>query len=138
MLASNSVQEAHDYAMVAHLTTIKTRVPFLHFFDGFRTSHEIQKVEILENEDYLKLVDMKKIQEFRDRGLSCNKPVTRGSAQTPDVYFQAFEARNPYYENLADTVQATMDEVSKVTGRKLSTTEYYGAPDAEHVIIAMG
>ena len=138
MLASNSVQEAHDYAIVAHLTTIKSRVPFLHFFDGFRTSHEIQKVEILENEDYLKLVDMKKIQEFRDRGLSCNKPVTRGSAQTPDVYFQAFEARNPFYEKLADTVQETMNEVSKVTGRKLSTVEYYGAPDADRVIIAMG
>ena len=138
MVASNSVQEAHDYAIVAHLVSIKTRVPFLHFFDGFRTSHEIQKIEVLENEEFEKLVDFNKVQEFRDRALSCNKPVTRGSAQTPDIYFQAFEARNPYYENLADTVQATMDEVSKVTGRKLSTTEYYGAPDADRVIVAMG
>ncbi|MGL5955545.1 MAG: pyruvate:ferredoxin (flavodoxin) oxidoreductase [Brevinema sp.] len=138
MLASNSVQETHDYALVSHLVAIKTRVPFLHFFDGFRTSHEIQKVEVLDNEDYVKLVDMKKIQEFRDRALSCNKPVTRGSAQTPDIYFQAFEARNPYYDNLADTVQETMDQVSKVTGRKLSTVEYYGASDADRVIVAMG
>ncbi|MGL4677584.1 MAG: pyruvate:ferredoxin (flavodoxin) oxidoreductase [Brevinema sp.] len=138
ILASNSVQETHDYALVSHLVAIKTRVPFLHFFDGFRTSHEIQKIEVLENEDYAKLVDMKKVQEFRERALSCNKPVTRGSSQTPDVYFQAFEARNPYYENLADVVQETMDQVSKVTGRQLSTVEYYGAADADRVIIAMG
>ncbi len=138
MIASNSVQEAHDYAIVAHAVSLKTRVPFLHFFDGFRTSHEIQKISVLENEDYIKLVDMDKVHDFRGRALSCNKPVTRGSAQTPDIYFQAFEARNPYYDDLAETVQQTMEEVSALTGRKLSTVEYYGAPDAEYVIVAMG
>ncbi len=138
MMASNSVQEAHDYALVSHLVAIHTRVPFLHFFDGFRTSHEIQKIEVMDNDAYAGLLDMTKVQEFRDRALSCNKPVTRGSAQTPDVYFQAFEARNPYYDNLADTVQETMDKVSKVLGRKLSTVEYYGDANADRVIVVMG
>lgn len=138
IMGSCSVQDVHDYGLVAHLVSIKSRVPFLHFFDGYRTSHEIQKIEVLEYSDYSQIVDFEKIQEFRERALSCNKPVTRGSAQTPDIYFQSFEARNPYYENLADIVQDTMDEVSKMTGRTLSTVEYHGAPDAERVIIAMG
>lgn len=138
MLASNSVQEAHDYAIVAHVMTVKSRVPFVHFFEGYRTSHEIQKINVLENEDYVKLVDLKKVQEFRDRALSCNKPVTRGTAQTPDIYFQAFEARNPYYDNLVDSVQETMDQVSKITGRKLSVVEYFGDENAERVVVLMG
>ncbi|MGL4388437.1 MAG: pyruvate:ferredoxin (flavodoxin) oxidoreductase [Brevinema sp.] len=138
MLCSNSVQEAHDYALVSHLATLKTQVPFMHFFDGFRTSHEIQKVEVLEYDDYKKLANFDHIDTFRKRGLSPDRPVTRGTAQTPDIYFQAFEARNPYYENLADVIQETMDEVSKVLGRELKTVEYHGADDAEHIIILMG
>ncbi|MGL4393934.1 MAG: pyruvate:ferredoxin (flavodoxin) oxidoreductase [Brevinema sp.] len=138
MLCSNSVQESHDYAIVAHLATLKTSVPFIHFYDGFRTSHEIQKIEVLSYDDYKDLANFDHINDFRKRGLSPDRPVTRGTAQTPDIYFQAFEARNPYYDNLADAIQETMDEVSKVLGRQLKTVDYHGAPDAERLIILMG
>ncbi len=138
LLASGSVQEIMDIAPVAHLTSIKTRIPFLHFFDGFRTSHEIQKIEALSNEDLAGLVDQEALQAFRDRALNPEHPVTRGTAQNPDVFFQAREACNPFYDAVPDMVEHYMGEISKITGREYHPFTYYGAPDAEHVIIAMG
>ena len=138
MLATGSVQEIMDIAPVAHLTSIKTRIPFLHFFDGFRTSHEIQKVEYLENEDMAKLLDYDMIKHFRGKSLNPDRPVTRGTAQNPDVFFQAREASNKFYENIPDIVNDYMQEISKTTGREYHPFNYYGAPDAEHIIIAMG
>ncbi|MCG8578646.1 MAG: pyruvate:ferredoxin (flavodoxin) oxidoreductase, partial [Bacteroidales bacterium] len=138
MLATGSVQEVMDLAAVAHLTSIKSRVPFLHFFDGFRTSHEIQKIEVLENDDLAHLVDQEALQAFRDNSLNPEHPVTRGTAQNPDVYFQAREAANPFYDALPDMVAEYMDELSKITGRKYRPFDYYGAEDAENVIVAMG
>jgi pyruvate-ferredoxin/flavodoxin oxidoreductase len=138
MLATGSVQEVMDLAGVAHLTSIKSRIPFLHFFDGFRTSHEIQKVEIMEQDSLAGLVDQKALQAFRDNSLNPEHPVTRGTAQNPDVYFQAREAANPFYEAVPDMVAEYMDEISKITGRKYRPFDYYGAADAEHIIVAMG
>ncbi|GET29631.1 pyruvate:ferredoxin (flavodoxin) oxidoreductase [Prolixibacter sp. SD074] len=138
MLASGSVQEAMDLAGIAHLSTIKSRVPFVHFFDGFRTSHEIQKIEVLENDDLAPLVDMDALQEFRDRALNPEHPVTRGTAQNPDIFFQAKEASNVFYDAVPDIVEDYMKEVSKITGREYHPFTYYGAPDAENIIMAMG
>ena len=138
MLASASVQEAMDMAAVAHLATIKSSVPFVHFFDGFRTSHEIQKVELLEAEDLRPLVSDKALAAFRAKALNPNKPVTRGTNQNPDVFFQAREASNPYYDAVPDIVARYMGEISELTGRHYLPFDYYGAPDAENVIIAMG
>lgn len=138
MLATGSVQEIMDIAAIAHLTSIKTRVPFLHFFDGFRTSHEIQKVEYFENEDIADLVDQQALQEFRNRALNPENPVTRGTAQNPDIYFQSRESANKFYDKVADTVEEYMQEISKRTGREYHPFTYYGADDAEDVIIAMG
>ncbi len=138
MLASGGVQEVMDLAAVAHLVSIKSRVPFLHFFDGFRTSHEIQKIEALEIEDLKPLVDMEAIQAFRNRALNPEHPVVRGTAQNPDIYFQAREACNPYYELIPDMVEQSMAEISKLTGRNYAPFTYYGSEDAENVIIAMG
>ncbi|NOY36336.1 MAG: pyruvate:ferredoxin (flavodoxin) oxidoreductase [Chlorobi bacterium] len=138
LLASGSIQEIMDLAAVAHLSAIKTRIPFLHFFDGFRSSHEIQKVEILETDQLKDLVDMEAIQAFRDRALSPNHPVTRGTAQNPDIFFQAKESVNPFYTHVDDVVEEYMQEINKITGRDYHPFTYYGAPDAEHVIIAMG
>ena len=138
MLASGGIQEIMDLAAVAHLSAIKTRVPFLHFFDGFRSSHEIQKVEALEMDDLKDLVDMDAVQAFRNRALNPEHPVTRGTAQNPDIYFQAKESVNPYYEHVDDVVESYMQEISKITGREYHPFNYYGAPDAEHVIVAMG
>ncbi len=138
MLASGSVQEIMDLAPVAHLAAIKGRLPFLHFFDGFRTSHEIQKVEALEYDDLASLLDYEAVKQFRDRALSPNHPVTRGTAQNPDVYFQNREASNPYYDNIANVVEEYMNKVGELTGRKHGLFDYYGAPDAENIIIAMG
>ena len=138
MLASSSVQEAHDLAAVAHLTAIKGRVPFLHFFDGFRTSHEIQKIELLDYDDLKGLVDMKAVEAFRSRALSPNHPVTRGTAQNPDIFFQASEAANPFYDKLPGIVEEYMGEISKLTGREYKLFNYHGAEDAERVIICMG
>jgi len=138
MLASGSVQEVMDLSAVSHLTAIKSRVPFVNFFDGFRTSHEIQKIEALDMEDLRGLVDMEALQAFRDRSLNSETPVTRGTAQNPDIYFQGREASNKFYENVPDIVAAYMDEISKLTGRKYRPFDYYGAPDAENIIIAMG
>ncbi|MHC1722332.1 MAG: pyruvate:ferredoxin (flavodoxin) oxidoreductase [Aminipila sp.] len=138
MLASGSVQEVMDFAPIAHLSAIKGRVPFVHFFDGFRTSHEIHKIEALEYSDYAEMVDYKAIQEFRDRALSPNHPVIRGTAQNPDIYFQGREASNQFYNNLISVVEEYLDKMSIKTGRKYSLFDYYGAPDAEYIIIAMG
>ena len=137
-LATGSVQQIMDLGAIAHLCAIKSRVPFVHFFDGFRTSHEIQKVEYFENEDVQDLVDREALQEFRDRALNPEHPVTRGTAQNPDIYFQAREAANKYYDVLPDIVEEYMREISKKTGREYHPFTYYGAPDAENIIIAMG
>jgi pyruvate-ferredoxin/flavodoxin oxidoreductase len=138
LLASCSVQEVMDLAAVAHLAAIKGRVPFLHFFDGFRTSHEVQKIEALDYEDLAKLIDMDAVKEFRGRALSPNSPVTRGTAQNPDIFFQAREACNPYYDALPAVVDYYMDKISELTGRDYKAFNYYGSPDAEKIIIAMG
>jgi len=138
MLAEGSVQEVMDLAGVAHLATIKSRVPFLNFFDGFRTSHEYQKVEVVDMEDLRPLVDMKALQEFRERALSPMRPVMRGMAENPDVFFAHRESCNPYYNEVADIVSDYMDEISKITGRTYRPFTYYGAPDAENIIICMG
>ena len=138
LLAASSVQEVADLAAVAHLAAIKGRVPFLHFFDGFRTSHEIQKIEVPDYEDLAGLVDMDAIQAFRERGLSPNNPVLRGSAQNPDIFFQAREASNPFYNALPAIVEQYMGEINKLTGRDYKLFNYYGAPDADRVIISMG
>ena len=138
MLASGSVQEVADIAPVAHMSAIEGSLPFVHFFDGFRTSHEIQKVELMENEDYEKLLDMDAVQAFRDKALSPNHPVTRGTAQNPDIYFQTREVSNKYYEDIVGIVEKNMAKMSEITGRKHSLFDYYGAQDAKHVVVAMG
>jgi pyruvate-ferredoxin/flavodoxin oxidoreductase len=138
MLATGSVQEIMDLAGIAHLAAIKTRVPFLHFFDGFRTSHEIQKVEAPTTEEMAELLDYKALQEFRDRALNPEHPVTRGTAQNPDIYFQSREAANTFYEPVADVVADYMKIISQRTGREYHPFVYNGAPDAESIIIAMG
>jgi pyruvate-ferredoxin/flavodoxin oxidoreductase len=138
MLATGSVQEIMDIAPVAHLASIKTRIPFLHFFDGFRTSHEIQKVEYLNNEDVKDLVDMDALKAFRHNALNPEHPVTRGTAQNPDIYFQSREAANPFYDKVADVVEDYMVQLNKLTGREYHPFTFYGAPDADNIIIAMG
>ncbi len=138
LLATGSVQEIMDIASVAHLSAIKTRVPFLHFFDGFRTSHEIQKVEAPQMEDLAKLIDYDALDHFRSNSLNPENPVTRGTAQNPDIFFQAREASNSYYTNIPDVVNDYMQQVSKITGRTYHPFTYTGADDAEHIIIAMG
>ena len=138
MLASGSVQEIMDLAGIAHLTAIKSRVPFLHFFDGFRTSAEVQKIEVLEACDLLKMLDKDALRKFRDNALNPEHPVQRGTAQNPDIFFQAKEAINKFYEPIPDMVNSYMAEISKLTGREYKPFTYYGAPDAENIIVAMG
>ncbi len=138
LLASASVQQASDLAAVAHLTAIKSRIPFLHFFDGFRTSHEIQKIEVYEEDDYRNLLDYDAIKKFRENALNPNHPVTRGTAQNPDIFFQAKEAINPFYDEVADYVEEYMQAITKLTGREYHPFTYHGHPEAEHVIVAMG
>jgi pyruvate-ferredoxin/flavodoxin oxidoreductase len=138
MLATGSVQEIMDLAAVPHLTAIKSRIPFLHFFDGFRTSAEVQKIEVLSMEDLAKLLDYKALQEFRDRALNPEHPVTRGTAQNPDIYFQSREAANSFYDVVPDMVAGYMKEMTKLTGREYAPFRYFGAPDAENIIVAMG
>jgi len=137
-LSSNSVQEALDMGFIAHLATIKARVPFIHFFDGFRTSHEIQKIEVPEYEEVAQLLDMEAVQAFRDRSLNPERPVLRGTAQNPDIYFQGREASNPFYDVIPDMVEHYMQEYKKLTGREYHPFQYYGPADAEYVIVAMG
>ena len=138
MLASGSVQEAQDLAAVAHLSTIKSSIPFLHFFDGFRTSHEIQKIEALDEDALRGMVSEKALENFRARALNPEAPVTRGTAQNGDVYFQAVESRNQAYDAVPDIVARYMGEISELTGRCYRPFEYYGAPEAECIIVAMG
>ena len=138
MLATSSVQEVMDLAGVAHLSAIKSSVPFMHFFDGFRTSHEIQKVEVMDYAVYDRLLDREAVARFRSRALNPNNPVTRGSAQNDDVYFQTREVQNKYYDAVPAIVKDYMTEISKATGRDYAPFNYYGAEDATDVIIAMG
>jgi pyruvate-ferredoxin/flavodoxin oxidoreductase len=138
MLAEGSVQEVMDLSGVAHLATIKARVPFINFFDGFRTSHEIQKIEALSNDDLAPLIDYKALAEFRARALNPMTPVTRGMSENPDHFFQHRESCNPFYDDVPAIVEEYMNEVAKITGRKHGLFDYYGTPDAERVIIAIG
>ena len=138
MLATGSVQEVMDLAGVAHLAAIKSRIPFMHFFDGFRTSHEMNKIEVLDYEVFDKLLDKKAVQRFRENALNPEKPTTRGTAQNDDIYFQAREVQNRYYDAVPDIVNYYMQEISKETGRNYAPFTYYGDPEAERVIVAMG
>ena len=138
MLASASVQEIMDLASVAHLAAIKASAPFLHFFDGFRTSHEVQKIELIDYSVYEKLIDMEAVQAFRDKALAPAHPKMIGTAQNSDIFFQGREAQNKFFESIPDVVEYYMDELGKETGRYYKPFDYVGAPDAEHVVIAMG
>ncbi len=138
MLCSSNVQEVMDLGAVAHLTAIEGRVPFMHFFDGFRTSHEIQKIEIWDYDDLKEMCNMEAVQAFRDRALNPNHPVQRGTAQNPDIFFQVREACNKYYDAVPELTQMYMDKVNEKIGTDYKLFNYYGAPDAEKVIIAMG
>jgi len=138
LLASASVQESMDLALVAHLSAIDASVPFLHFFDGFRTSHEIQKVEMIAYEDMAKLVNRDAVAAFRARGVNPERPELRGTAQNPDIYFQGIEAANPYFLKVSDIVLKNMEKVGELTGRKYGLFDYIGAADAENILISMG
>ncbi|MFH2093705.1 MAG: pyruvate:ferredoxin (flavodoxin) oxidoreductase [Pseudomonadota bacterium] len=138
MLASNSVQEAQDIALVAHLATMEGRVPFLHFYDGFRTSHEIQKIEMIEYEDMAALLNKEALREFKNRAVNPEHPNTRGTAQNPDIYFQGREASNSYYLKIVPIVKKYMKKVGELTGRHYKPFDYVGCPNAERVIVAMG
>ncbi|MDL0094965.1 pyruvate:ferredoxin (flavodoxin) oxidoreductase [Campylobacter vicugnae] len=138
MLATGSVQEVMDLAGVAHLSAIKGRVPFMHFFDGFRTSHEIQKIEVMDYSVFDRLLDKEAVEEFRRNSMNPENPKIRGTAQNDDIYFQTRELTNKFYDAIPDIVAYYMDEISKVTGRKYAPFVYYGAPDATRVIVAMG
>ena len=138
MLCSNSVQEAMDLALIAHAASLETRIPFLHFFDGFRTSHEVNKIEMLNDDDLRAMIDMDRVFEHRQRALSPEHPVLRGTAQNPDVFFQIRETINPFYDACPEKVQAVMDKFAQVVGRGYHLFDYVGAPDAERVIVMMG
>jgi pyruvate-ferredoxin/flavodoxin oxidoreductase len=138
MLASNSVQEAHDMALISHAATLRTRIPFLHFFDGFRTSHEMSKIAMLRDDQIRALINDADVQAHRDRAMSPDKPIVRGTAQNPDVYFQGRETVNTFYNECPHIVQQVMDEFAEQTGRQYRLYDYIGAPDAERVIILMG
>ncbi|MGM0628238.1 MAG: 2-oxoacid:acceptor oxidoreductase family protein, partial [Candidatus Fermentibacterota bacterium] len=137
LLASASVQEAHDMAAIAHAAAVKCRLPFVHFFDGFRTSHEIQKIELLDEEVLEKMMDMEAVLANRNRGLNPNSPVVRGTSQNPDVYFQGRETVNPYYVSAPAIVQETMDRFAELTGRSYHLFDYVGHPEAERVVVQM-
>ncbi|MCL2664241.1 MAG: pyruvate:ferredoxin (flavodoxin) oxidoreductase, partial [Defluviitaleaceae bacterium] len=138
MLASSNPQQVMDLGAVSHMSAIKGRVPFLHFFDGFRTSHEIQKIKTLDYEDLAKIVDWDAIKTFRGNALNPEHPVLRGTAQNPDIFFQAREACNPFYTAIPAVVEYYMGEINKLTGSDYKLFNYYGAKDAENIIIAMG
>ena len=138
MLCSNSVQEAHDMALIAHASTLESRVPFLHFFDGFRTSHEVNTYEAISDDIIKEMIPYEKVIEFRRRALSPDRPFIRGTAQNPDVYFQSWEARNSFYDKCADIVEANMLKFGKLTGRTYKPYEYVGAADAEEIVVMMG
>ena len=138
MLASGSIQEINDIALIAHLSTIKASIPFVHFFDGFRSSHEIQKIEMLNYDDIPGLVDWDGINNHRERALNPEKPHLRGTAQNPDIYFQVNEAANKFYQAVPKIVEEEMKKVAKLTGRKYNLFDYIGALDADRIIIMMG
>lgn len=138
LLASASVQQAQDIALIAHAATLKARVPFIHFFDGFRTSHEVSKIERVSDDDMRAMIDFEMIAEHRARGLSPDRPVLRGTAQNPDVFFQGRETVNPFYAKTPAIVQAAMDKFASLTGRTYHLFDYFGAPDAERVMVIMG
>ncbi len=138
LLASNSIQEAHDFALLAQAATLESRVPFLHFFDGFRTSHEVSKIEQLSSDDMHAMVSDELVRAHRDRAMTPDRPVLRGSAQNPDVFFQAREALNPFYLACPAIVQQVMDKLAGLTGRQYKLFDYLGAPDAERVVVLMG
>ncbi|MFY9597575.1 MAG: pyruvate:ferredoxin (flavodoxin) oxidoreductase, partial [Dysgonamonadaceae bacterium] len=138
LFATGSVQEVMDLAAVAHLAAIESRIPFVHFFDGFRTSHEIQKIEALSNEDLAPLINYEALADFRKRAMGPDDPVIRGTAQNDDIYFQAREAANPFFEAVPDIVEKYLLKLAEVTGRKYGLFDYYGDPEADRVIIAMG
>jgi pyruvate-ferredoxin/flavodoxin oxidoreductase len=138
MLCSNSVQEAMDLALIAHAASLESRIPFLHFFDGFRTSHEVNKIEMLSDDDLQSLINMERVFEHRQRALSPDHPVLRGTAQNPDVFFQIRERANAFYDSCPEKVQAVMDKFAEVVGREYRLFDYVGAPDAERVIVMMG
>ncbi|KPU42844.1 pyruvate-flavodoxin oxidoreductase [Oxobacter pfennigii] len=138
LLASGSVQEVIDIGGIAHLAAIKAKVPFLHFFDGFRTSHEIQKIETMDYEDLKRLIDYDALNDFRSRSINPEHPVVKGTAQNPDIFFQAKEASNKFYDAIPDIVENYMREIQKITGREYHPFNYYGDPDAENIIVAMG
>ena len=138
LFASNSVQEAHDFALISQAASLEARVPFIHFFDGFRTSHEVAKIEMLSDEQIRAMIDDDLVMAHRQRGLTPEDPVIRGTAQNPDVYFQARETVNPFYTACSEITQRAMDKFASLTGRQYQLYEYYGAPDAERVIILMG
>src|SRR3989339_222442 len=138
MLSSGSVQEAHDLALVAHAATLKARVPFIHFFEGFRVSHEVNKINLLSEAIMKQMIDEEFVEAQRQRGLNPEHPVLRGTSQNPDVYFQARETVNPFYEATPSIVQEKMDQFAKLTGRQYHLMEYCGAKDADRVIILMG
>lgn len=138
LLASSNVQEVMDQGCIAHLSSIKSRIPFIHFFDGFRTSHEYQKVEVIDYKDIAKIVDYDAIREFRGRALNPEHPVVRGTTQNPDIYFQGREAQNKFFDRVPDIVVGYMQEIKMITGREYRPFNYYGAEDAENIIVAMG
>jgi pyruvate-ferredoxin/flavodoxin oxidoreductase len=138
MLASASVQEAHDFALIAQAATLEARIPFLHFFDGFRTSHEIAKVQLLGDPEIRSMIDLELVFDHRSRALTPDRPVIRGTAQNPDVFFQARERANPFYRDCVNVVIESMERFAKLTGRRYAPFEYHGAPDAERVIVIMG
>jgi len=138
LLSSGSIHEAHDFALISQSATLKARVPFIHFFEGFRVSHEINQIEILADDDITALIDNDLVREHRSRGLSPDHPVIRGTAQNPDVFFQARESVNKYYEACPDIVQEAMDKFAAQVGREYKLFDYVGAPDAERVIIILG
>jgi hypothetical protein len=138
MLASGSVQEAQDLALVAHAATLRTRVPFAHFFDGFRTSHEIATIDLVDDEVVRSMIDDDLVIAHRLRGLDPNRPVLRGTAQNPDVFFQAREAANPFHDAVPGAVRSEMERFAQLTGRHYRLFDYYGAPDAERVVVLMG
>ena len=138
MLAEGSVQEVMDLSPVAHLSALKAKIPFMNFFDGFRVSHEIQKIEVLEYEELANLLDYKALEEFRKNALNPSHPVTRGTAQNPDVYFQLCESLNKYYDDIPSIVEEYMGKITELTGREYHCFDYYGAEDADRIIISMG
>jgi pyruvate-ferredoxin/flavodoxin oxidoreductase len=138
MLASNTIQEVQDFALISQSATLKSRVPFLHFFDGFRTSHEVNKIELLTTDDIRHMIDLDLVRAHRERAMDPDRPVLRGTAQNPDVFFQAREAINPFYDATAGIVQEAMDQFARLTGRQYHLFDYVGAPDAERVLVLMG